>query len=79
MSIDNISLISCTNTISNHRDYQRDIQKENLKDSNNQDEDNCITEPSKTVSKPDSDDESENIIPWRAQLRKTNSKLSLIG
>lgn len=26
-----------------------------------------------------SDDEPENIIPWRAQLRKTNSRLSLIG
>lgn len=26
-----------------------------------------------------SDDEQENIIPWRAQLRKTNSRLSLIG
>lgn len=24
-------------------------------------------------------DENENIIPWRAQLRKTNSRLSLIG
>lgn len=23
--------------------------------------------------------EDENIIPWRAQLRKTNSRLSLIG
>ncbi|XP_031629499.1 homeobox protein 5 isoform X3 [Contarinia nasturtii] len=26
-----------------------------------------------------SDDEPDNIIPWRAQLRKTNSRLSLIG
>lgn len=26
-----------------------------------------------------SDDEQEHIIPWRAQLRKTNSRLSLIG
>lgn len=26
-----------------------------------------------------SDDDSDNIIPWRAQLRKTNSRLSLIG
>lgn len=26
-----------------------------------------------------SDDEQENIIPWRAQLRKTNSRLSLVG
>lgn len=25
------------------------------------------------------DDEQENIIPWRAQLRKTNSRLSLVG
>lgn len=24
-------------------------------------------------------DEQENIIPWRAQLRKTNSRLSLVG
>ncbi|XP_055526663.1 uncharacterized protein LOC129719188 isoform X1 [Wyeomyia smithii] len=27
----------------------------------------------------DDDDESEQIIPWRAHLRKTNSRLSLIG
>lgn len=26
-----------------------------------------------------SDDEQDNIIPWRAQLRKTNSRLSLVG
>lgn len=24
-------------------------------------------------------EEEQNIIPWRAQLRKTNSRLSLIG
>lgn len=24
-------------------------------------------------------EETENIIPWRAQLRKTNSRLSLVG
>ncbi|GAB0094028.1 uncharacterized protein DMENIID0001_092390 [Sergentomyia squamirostris] len=28
---------------------------------------------------PPQQDENENIIPWRAQLRKTNSRLSLIG
>lgn len=26
-----------------------------------------------------SDDEPDHIIPWRAQLRKTNSRLSLVG
>jgi hypothetical protein len=29
-------------------------------------------------SKEDSNDEPAQIIPWRAQLRKTNSKLSLM-
>jgi len=29
-------------------------------------------------SKEDSNDEPAQIIPWRAQLRKTNSKLSLL-
>ena len=29
-------------------------------------------------SKEDSNDEPAQIIPWRAQLRKTNSKLSLV-
>lgn len=27
----------------------------------------------------DSVEQEQNIIPWRAQLRKTNSRLSLIG
>ena len=31
-----------------------------------------------TSSKEDSNDEPAQIIPWRAQLRKTNSKLSLM-
>jgi hypothetical protein len=29
-------------------------------------------------SKEDNNEESAQIIPWRAQLRKTNSKLSLL-
>uniref|UniRef100_A0A182MUX8 Uncharacterized protein n=1 Tax=Anopheles culicifacies TaxID=139723 RepID=A0A182MUX8_9DIPT len=34
--------------------------------------------PSESVCAND-DDDSEQIIPWRAHLRKTNSRLSLIG
>lgn len=34
--------------------------------------------PQEASSKEDSNDEPAQIIPWRAQLRKTNSKLSLM-
>lgn len=34
--------------------------------------------PSNVGQHPEAD-EQENIIPWRAQLRKTNSRLSLVG
>lgn len=34
---------------------------------------------SKINNSNNNEDEHENIIPWRAQLRKTNSRLSLIG
>lgn len=66
LSIDNISLMSCTMSSIHPQDIKHD-------------DDNCIVEPTINLLKSESDDESENIIPWRAQLRKTNSKLSLIG
>lgn len=66
LSIDNISLMSCT------------VSSIRLKDVKNED-DHCNIETGLNSSKSESDDEFENIIPWRAQLRKTNSKLSLIG
>lgn len=36
-----------------------------------------IVDPPKDDDKPKTDEEA-NIIPWRAQLRKTNSKLNLL-
>lgn len=76
MSIDNISYISCT-------------VEEKSKDTLNGNGNNGIEEPTnhkdnvKHASTDNlnkqSDDEQENIIPWRAHLRKTNSRLSLVG
>lgn len=40
-----------------------------------------LEDNNKENSRPDDrdeDDEAAQIIPWRAQLRKTNSKLSLL-
>ncbi|XP_044739006.1 espin [Chrysoperla carnea] len=39
---------------------------------------NCNKTSVETNDRKDVDEEESNIIPWRAQLRKTNSKLSLI-
>lgn len=66
VSIDNINFIGCTKS---------SIQLKDVKS----DDENCIIDSKKCLLKTESDDESQNIIPWRAQLRKTNSKLSLIG
>ncbi|KAL5275034.1 ESPN family protein [Megaselia abdita] len=66
LSIDNISLMSCSGTSAHPQDTKSDDY-------------NCNIDPTNNLSKSESDDESENIIPWRAQLRKTNSKLSLIS
>jgi hypothetical protein len=39
---------------------------------------NKTPEQQQASSKEDNNDEPAQIIPWRAQLRKTNSKLSLL-
>jgi hypothetical protein len=39
---------------------------------------NKTPEQQEASSKEDTNDEPAQIIPWRAQLRKTNSKLSLL-
>lgn len=79
MSIDNISFISCAveekpkensnGTINgNAGDNHEFVNHKDLSSAASVDNLN-----------KQSDDEQENIIPWRAQLRKTNSRLSLVG
>lgn len=79
MSIDNISFTS-TNTnmtmsISNgFQDQESNCDDSELgtefRNESNLNNEHKLSEKSK---------EDDNIIPWRAQLRKTNSRLSLIG
>ncbi|XP_059224242.1 putative uncharacterized protein DDB_G0289263 isoform X2 [Stomoxys calcitrans] len=92
MSIDNISMVSCaTEIISSHvnkengfgangsqqnghsdnRSVNGDSPQQNTNESQHQ------QQPTQQQQQQD-DEDNENIIPWRAQLRKTNSRLSLI-
>lgn len=83
MSIDNISFLSppTSNSLNNNN-----INNNASYDSKNEDYDDLIentndslenlninTDTQRSVGK------EEHIIPWRAHLRKTNSRLSLIG
>lgn len=74
MSIDNISFISCA---------VEENQKESHMNGNGDQHHHHHNESMKHASTDNlskqSDEEQENIIPWRAQLRKTNSRLSLVG
>lgn len=79
MSIDNLSF-----TI---REEDLRFNKENSVSNSKFDSKNCSQEAlhkiehdnrSSMASRQDNDEE-ERIIPWRAHLRKTNSRLSLIG
>lgn len=49
--------------------------KDDKKEENNNDESIKFEQFNETEQ---SDEEPPNIIPWRAQLRKTNSKLNLL-
>ena len=85
MSIDNISFLSPPT--SNSFNNSNNINNNNASyDSKNEDYDDLIentndslenlninTDTQRSVGK------EEHIIPWRAHLRKTNSRLSLIG
>ena len=53
---------------------EKDNNKENTTPTLQQEKD----QPAQTLTKDDNKEEMEQIIPWRAQLRKTNSKLSLL-
>ncbi|XP_062701530.1 uncharacterized protein LOC109421864 isoform X4 [Aedes albopictus] len=56
---------------SNHHSTRSSMENINNK--------NDYHHPSSNQNGNDDDDDSEQIIPWRAHLRKTNSRLSLIG
>ncbi|KAG4074377.1 hypothetical protein HA402_008786 [Bradysia odoriphaga] len=81
MSIDNISFISCSS--SNNGDNAPSTSTA-TKDNNHSTEkiesnNNCSMENLNKYETKRDEQEQENIIPWRAQLRKTNSRLSLVG
>ncbi|XP_037936356.1 uncharacterized protein LOC119670246 [Teleopsis dalmanni] len=77
MSIDNISMVSCTTDIiayqSNNKENNCGIEMNGTNEKPIEDDMHKLTEKSQ-----DDDDANDNIIPWRAQLRKTNSRLSLV-
>lgn len=91
MSIDNISFISCAveekpkengigtqalTTTNGNNDEETINNNNNI----NKNKEQIIKHAASTDNlNKQSDDEQENIIPWRAQLRKTNSRLSLVG
>lgn len=53
---------------------QREEEKKNEDINNNE----CNKDSHADMVSPKNDDNDEKIIPWRAQLRKTNSKLNLL-
>lgn len=92
MSIDNISFISCA-VEEKTKENGNGIQAMTTTNGNNDEQTMNNNNINMTINKEQmikhaastdnlnkqSDDEQENIIPWRAQLRKTNSRLSLVG
>lgn len=80
VSIDNISIVSystdITNYHSNNKERNDDIIANSEKPSLSQID--TASTPAAKCNGRELDDEDDNIIPWRAQLRKTNSRLSLI-
>lgn len=77
VSIDNISFISCTTSIDDKENENGKIESMNSPTNPDAPMDNQDISQNETANKNENAD--ENIIPWRAQLRKTNSRLSLIG
>lgn len=92
---DNISVIEHSQNNNNHiqhrhsHDISKNSSMENL-DRHHENGNRSATHHSTVSSHPQQHsssngngsraaDEQENIIPWRAQLRKTNSRLSLVG
>ncbi|KAJ6637779.1 Espin [Pseudolycoriella hygida] len=82
MSIDNISFISCS---SSNNDDNAPSTSTAVKGNHSTDKtelnNNCSMENLNKyeTKRNEVEHEQENIIPWRAQLRKTNSRLSLVG
>lgn len=71
----NTNTNTTNNNINNNNDDKTLMRNNN---SNQQQSNNPINASTDNLHKA-SDDDTDNIIPWRAQLRKTNSRLSLIG
>lgn len=82
MSIDNISFISCSSSHNDDTPSTSNAAKDNHSNGKTELNNNSSMENLNKYEKKRDDDvehEQENLIPWRAQLRKTNSRLSLVG
>lgn len=59
-------------------EHKYEDTKEDINNNMENEHSGCST-PTTMISENDNQsDEEQNIIPWRAQLRKTNSKLNLL-
>lgn len=67
------------NNINNNNNDDKTVMRNNSSNQQQQQQSNNPINASTDNLHKASDDDSDNIIPWRAQLRKTNSRLSLIG
>lgn len=87
MSIDNLSFTIREEDLRFNRPDDLRFNKENSVTSSKFDSKNCSQEAlhkiehdnRSSMASRQENDEEEHIIPWRAHLRKTNSRLSLIG
>lgn len=79
-SIDNISFLSCTLDDDPHESSKDNISIIDKSETNNNISMENLNKMDNKPKQNNNNEENEpNIIPWRAQLRKTNSRLSLIG
>jgi hypothetical protein len=80
MSIDNISFISTSDhDLSSPTSTAIKSNREHLTNGNHHHNQSVNSSMENLSKHENSNNNNENIIPWRAQLRKTNSRLSLVG
>lgn len=77
--VDDVKSQKLFNTQQENNRQEREDEKKHNGDINNNKENGISRSITPAVSETDNhSDEEQNIIPWRAQLRKTNSKLNLL-
>lgn len=77
--VDDVKSQKLFNTQQENNRQEREDERKHNGDINNNKENGVSRSITPAVSETDNhSDEEQNIIPWRAQLRKTNSKLNLL-